>query len=393
MLDNFSVPSVQQHLPAILSVVGILVVMWAALWLSTRTIRRLADRMEEEDKKHFDDIERWARQLIRFVRHSIEVVAGVAAVFILLRGIGLQGIPQLSWEQVVVWLTGPGVRILLVLGGAYVVTRVAHLMIERLHLFVTPGEGPAAEVAEKRKRAETLRHTFSGLITTVIMAVAALIVLRELDVDITPIIAAAGIGGLAVGFGAQNLVRDIIAGFFLLLEDQVRVGDVADINGKVGVVEAIRLRTVVLRSLNGTVHVIPNGTITDLANMTKDYSYAVLDVGVAYKENVDNVMDVLQEIGREFAKEPAYASKLLGSLEMFGVNELGDSAVVIRIRIKTLPIEQWGVGRELRRRIKNTFDAKGIEIPFPHVTIYRGEASQPLAVEKTGQKGKSSIGD
>lgn len=349
--------------------------------------------MEEEDKKHFDDIERWARQLIRFVRHSIEVVAGVAAVFILLRGIGLQGIPQLSWEQVVVWLTGPGVRILLVLGGAYVVTRVAHLMIERLHLFVTPGEGPAAEVAEKRKRAETLRHTFSGLITTVIMAVAALIVLRELDVDITPIITAAGIGGLAVGFGAQNLVRDIIAGFFLLLEDQVRVGDVADINGKVGVVEAIRLRTVVLRSLNGTVHVIPNGTITDLANMTKDYSYAVLDVGVAYKENVDNVMDVLQEIGREFAKEPAYASKLLGSLEMFGVNELGDSAVVIRIRIKTLPIEQWGVARELRRRIKNTFDAKGIEIPFPHVTIYRGEASQPLAVEKTGQKGKSSIGD
>lgn len=375
MLDNFSV---QQHLPTILSVVGILVVMWVALWLSTRTIRRLADHMEEEDKKHFEDIERWAKQLIRFVRHSIEVVAGVAAVFILLRGIGLQGIPQLSWEQVVVWLTGPGVRILLVLGGAYVVTRVAHLMIERLHLFVTPGEGPAAEVAEKRKRAETLRHTFSGLITTVIMAVAALIVLRELDVDITPIITAAGIGGLAVGFGAQNLVR---------------VGDVADINGKVGVVEAIRLRTVVLRSLNGTVHIIPNGAITDLANMTKDYSYAVLDVGVAYKENVDNVMDVLQEIGREFEKEPAYASKLLGSLEMFGVNELGDSAVIIRVRIKTLPIEQWGVARELRRRIKNTFDTKGIEIPFPHVTIYRGEASQPLAVEKTEQKGKSSIGD
>ena len=141
MLDNFSV---QQHLPTILSVVGILVVMWVALWLSTRTIRRLADRMEEEDREHFEDIERWAKQLIRFIRHSIEVVAGVAAVFILLRGVGLQGIPQLSWEQVVAWLTGPGVRILLVLGGAYVVTRVVHLAIERLHLFITPGEGPPA---------------------------------------------------------------------------------------------------------------------------------------------------------------------------------------------------------------------------------------------------------
>jgi small conductance mechanosensitive channel len=388
MLDNFSV---QQHLPTIVMVVGILVVMWAALWLSTRTIRRLADRMEEEDKEHFDDIERWASQLIRFVRHSIEIVAGVAAVFIILRGVGIQGVPRISWEQVVHWLTGPGVRILLVLGGAYVVTRVAHLMIERLHLFVTPGEGPPAEVAEKRKRAETLRHTLSGVLTTVIMAVAALIVLRELGVDITPIITAAGIGGLAVGFGAQNLVRDIISGFFLLLEDQVRVGDVADINGKVGVVEAIRLRTVVLRSLDGTVHVIPNGAITELSNMTKDYSYAVLDVGVAYKENVDNVMDVLQEIGKEFEKDSSYTGKLLGSLQMFGVNELGDSAVVIRIRIKTLPIEQWDVARELRRRIKNTFDAKGIEIPFPHVSIYMGEASKPFSVKsKEGSGNKKS---
>ena len=381
MFDNFPIQQFQVYLPTIIMMVGTLVLAWVLLTFSKKAIRRMANRMEEDDREHIEDIERWAGQLTVFIRRSIELVAGIAAVFIILRGIGLQGVPQLSWEQVVHWLTGPGVRIILVLGGAYVFTRVIHLLIERLHLFVTPGEGPKAEVLEKRKRAETLRRTLSNLVTTVVMAVAGLILLRELGVDITPIITAAGIGGLAVGFGAQNFVRDIIAGFFILLENQIRVGDVADINGKVGVVEAIRLRTVVLRSLNGTVHIIPNGAITDLANMTKDYSYAVLDVGVAYKENVDHVMDVLQEIGAEFEKDSNFSEKLLGSLEMFGVNSLDDSAVTIRIRIKTLPIEQWGVARELRRRIKNTFDEKGIEIPFPHVSIYMGEASKPFAVK------------
>ena len=372
------------HLPAILMVVGVAMLMWVGLALSKRAIRRLADRMEDEDREHVKDIERWAGQLTSFVRHAIEAVAGVAAVIIILRGVGFEGLPRLSWEDVVVWLTGPGIRIILVLAGSYAVTRVAHLLIERLHLFVTSaGEGPATEIAERKKRAETLRYILSGAVSTLIMIIAVLIVLRELGVDITPIITTAGIGGLAVGFGAQNLVRDIISGFFVLLEDQVRVGDVATINGKTGVVEAIRLRTIVLRSLNGTVHVIPNGAITELSNLTKDYSYAVLDVDVAYKENVDSVMEVLEEIGAELCNDPEHSKNLLGPLEIFGVDSLGDSAVTVRTRIKTVPITQWGITRELRRRIKNTFDAKGIEIPFPHVSIYMGEASKPFGMNSS----------
>ena len=375
---------ITDHLPAILMVVGVAMLMWVGLALSKRAIRRLADRMEDDDREHIEDIERWAGQLTSFIRHAIEAVAGVAAVIIILRGVGFEGLPRLSWEDVVVWLTGPGIRIILVLAGSYAVTRVAHLLIERLHLFVTSaGEGPATEIAERKKRAETLRYILSGAVTTLIMIIAVLIVLRELGVDITPIITTAGIGGLAVGFGAQNLVRDIISGFFVLLEDQVRVGDVATINGKTGVVEAIRLRTIVLRSLNGTVHVIPNGAITELSNLTKDYSYAVLDVGVAYKENIDEVMEVLEEIGAELCSDPEYSKNLLGPLEIFGVDSLGDSAVTVRTRIKTVPITQWGIARELRRRIKNTFDAKGIEIPFPHVSIYMGEASKPFGMNSS----------
>ena len=371
----------QEHLPAIILVTGVLSLMWAGLWFSKRAIRRLADRMEADDREHIEDIERWAGHLTSFVRRAIELVSAVAAFFIILRGVGFEGLPKITVEEVVQWLTGPGLRIIFVLAGSYAVTRVAHLLIERLHLFVTSAEGAVAERVERKKRAETLRYILSGAVTTLVMIIAVLIVLRELGVDITPIITTAGIGGLAVGFGAQNLVRDIISGFFVLLEDQVRVGDVATINGKTGVVEAIRLRTIVLRSLDGTVHIIPNGAISELSNMTKDYSYAVLDVGVAYKENVDDVMDVLREIGAEFAGDPEHREILLGELEIFGVNSLDDSAVTIRIRIKTVPIMQWGIGRELRRRIKNTFDAKGIEIPFPHLSIYMGEASKPFAVD------------
>lgn len=378
--------SLQQYLPTIIALSGFLALMWIALWLSKRTIHRIAARMGEEDKEHLEDIERWAGQLTRFVRRTIGIVTGVAALFILLRGLGIRGVPQLSWEQVVGWLSGPGLRIILVLGGSYALTRVVHLLVERLHLFVAPGEGTPAQLLERKKRSETLRYTLSGLITTVIMAVAVLIVLRELGVDITPIITAAGIGGLAVGFGAQNLVRDVISGFFLLLEDQIRVGDVADINGKTGVVEGIRLRTVVLRGLDGTVHVIPNGAINELSNMTKDYSYALLDVGVAYKENVDKVMEVLRGISQDLRKDPDWREKILEPLEILGVSELADSAVVLKIRLKTVPITQWSVAREFRRRIKNTFDEKGIEIPFPHISIYRGEASKPFEVEDAARK-------
>ncbi|MGB2696402.1 MAG: mechanosensitive ion channel family protein, partial [Candidatus Zixiibacteriota bacterium] len=206
----------------------------------------------------------------------------------------------------------------------------------------------------------------------------------ELGLDIGPILAGAGILGLAVGFGAQTLVKDVISGFFILMEDQYRVGDVVEVAGIGGLVEQMSLRVTILRDLEGKVHYIPNGSISTATNMTKEWSRAVLDIGVAYKEDPDVVMNVLREVGDEMKKDPAYSSVILEPLQILGVSDFADSAVVIKVMFKTLPLKQWDVGREFRRRVKKTFDAKGIEIPFPHVTLYMGEAKNKgkLVVEK-----------
>lgn len=372
--------SLRGLLPSLIAVAAVLGLMGLGLWLSTRAIRRLARRMGEEDKARIEEIERWASQLTHFVRLTIEVVAGAVAIVLLLRGLGLRGFRRLTGEEIAAWLAGPGLRILVVLAATGVLINLLHLLVARLPVLL-PQEGPPAEVDERRKRAETLTRLLRGLVTLFLSTIAGLMVLRELGVDILPLLTGAGIAGLAVGFGAQHLVRDIIAGFFLILEDQVRVGDVAIINGKGGLVEAIRLRTIVLRDLDGRVHVFPNGAINELSNLTKDYSYALLDLGVAYKENVDRVMQTLKEIGAELEKDPAFAPLILAPLEILGLDAFADSAVIIKIRLKTLPRQQWTVGRELRRRIKNTFDARGIELPYPSLSVYFGEASKPFAVQ------------
>jgi small conductance mechanosensitive channel len=209
---------------------------------------------------------------------------------------------------------------------------------------------------------------------------AAVMVLREAGFDIGPLLAGAGIVGLAVGFGAQNLVRDVISGMFLLIENQVRVNDVAVINGTGGLVEELNLRTTVLRGLDGTLHIFPNGAINTLSNMTHGYSFYVFNVGVAYKEDTDRVVSVLQEIAAEMMQEEPYRPMILEPLEVLGVDKFADSAVIIKARIKTMPIQQWTVGREMNRRIKKRFDELGIEIPFPHISLYFGEASKPLKV-------------
>ena len=211
-------------------------------------------------------------------------------------------------------------------------------------------------------------------------------VLQQVGVEIGPILASAGVLGLAVGFGAQNLVRDVISGFFLILEDQVRVGDVAIVNGTGGLVEKINFRTLVLRDLSGTVHVIPNGAVNSMANMTKEWSAYVFDIGVAYKEDVDRVIEVMRQVGAELRGDPEFGPLLLEDVEIFGLDQFGDSALVIKGRLKTLPIKQWDVGREFKRRLKYAFDREGIEIPFPHRSLYFGEASAPFLARLLGPR-------
>ena len=231
---------------------------------------------------------------------------------------------------------------------------------------------------ESQKRLTTLSKLARKIALTTLWFMGTLMMLKQVGVDIGPLLATAGVLGLAVGFGAKDLARDLIAGAFLLLENQIRIGDVAKINGTPGVVEDINIRTVILRDGTGTIHVFPNGTIGSLSNMTKDWSAFMLEMGVAYKEDLDHVMEVMGQVSEQMLAEDPWKGKAINPLEMMGVDNFGDSSIVIKCRIKTKPGEQWPVGREYRRRLKKAFDAAGIEIPFPHMSLYFGEASKPV---------------
>lgn len=262
-------------------------------------------------------------------------------------------------------------RILVVLVGAFVVIRIAGHLIHRLESLVED-EDPSTR-SESEKRARTLGRIARQAVSVLTWSVAGMLVLSELGINLGPILAGAGIAGLAVGFGAQTLVKDLIGGFFILFENQFRVGDVISTAGVAGLVESINLRTTVLRDLEARVHVIPNGSITVLTNFTREWSRPVLDIGVAYKEDTDRCMAVLKGVGDEMEKDPVFGSKLTGPFEYPGVAEFSDSAVVLRIMVPTQPMERWTVLRELNRRVKKAFDEHGIEIPFPHMTLYVGD--------------------
>jgi len=275
-------------------------------------------------------------------------------------------------DRAVEWLATSGLRVVLIAVAIIVLLALLKRAVTKLRGVL---EGTLPSQAQI-KRAHTLTHIVRDVARIVIFFAGVMMILSEIGIDLKPLLAAAGLGGLAIGFGAQSLVKDLISGFFILLENSIRVGDVVEVAGVGGLVEEIELRTIRLRDLSGNVHVVPNGVIDKVKNMTKEYSFYLFNIGVAYRENVDEVMAVLHEIAEELRSDLRFKDDILEPLEMLGVDQFADSAVIIKCRIKTQPIKQWRVGREMNRRIKNTFDAKGIEIPFPHHTIYWGEPKQ-----------------
>ena len=284
-------------------------------------------------------------------------------------------------ERFIEWGMGSGIRVLLVGVTMVLLLVITKQVLKRLRNLY---EGTLPSPAQRR-RADTLTHVLRDVARVFILAVGTMMILSEIGIDLKPLLAAAGLGGLAIGFGAQSLVKDVISGFFILLEDSISVGDIVEVAGVNGVVEEVKLRTITLRDVSGNVHIVPNGIVDRVKNMTKGYSYSVLDVGVAYREDVDRVMAVLIEIAEELRTDALYAPEILEPLEMLGVDRFDESAVIIRCRLKTQPSQQWRIGREMNRRIKKTFDAKGIEIPFPHRTIYWGQPGQvPGALAQTG---------
>ncbi len=283
----------------------------------------------------------------------------------------------------------PAILVLILI--TFIVLRLSKFLIKRLKRIIIKRleDKEEPKSVESAKRIETLLNILKGIINITIWTIFIIILLSKLGLNIGPILAGAGIVGLAVGFGAQELVRDFISGFFMLLENQIRKGDVAIINGTGGLVENVKLRTVTLRDLSGTTHIFQNGKINSLSNMTKEWSAMVFDIGVAYKEDTDQVTKIIQAVGEEMLNDPEYKDKILEPLEIFGVDKFADSAVIIKARFKTAPIMQWTVGREYLRRLKKAFDHEGIEIPFPHTTLYWGENANSLDINVPEKLAKS----
>ncbi len=293
---------------------------------------------------------------------------------------------RVSWE-VLMFTT---VRILLISFAAWILLFTLKLLLNRMQRSLITRASEQGEMAtEAAKRIETLVRLLRQAMVIIVWVMVGLVIMRELGVEIAPILASAGVVGLAVGFGAQNLVRDVIAGFFMILENQVRVGDVAVVNGTGGLVESVNFRTILLRDESGTVHVFPNGTITTLANKTQDWSAYVFEIGVSYKEDVDSVMAVMRKVGAELGNDEIFGPLMVGDVEIYGVDSFQDSAVIIKGRLRTKPIKQWEVGREYRRRIKLAFEREGIEIPFPRYTVDFGETGNALMARLIKQKNEA----
>jgi moderate conductance mechanosensitive channel len=266
-----------------------------------------------------------------------------------------------SWLEITA--VAAGVRIALVLIGAVLLTRSLRKAVGRVEQRVSDETSPIRAL----QRTQTLAKVLSSAGIVAIWSIAGIYVLSLLGFQLAPLLAGVGIIGLALGFGSQNLVRDVVAGFFILLEDQYGVGDVVQINEVAsGKVEQLTLRITGLRDLDGTVHYISNGTITHLANRTKDWSRAVVDVGVAYSADHDHVRRVLERVAQEASTDELVGTNLYPAPEVLGVEMLGEYEVVWRLTAETKPGRQWDVGRKLRERRKTAFDEAGIEIPFPH---------------------------
>ena len=337
-------------------------------WLAARLVRRAATRA--------------LRAIVRdslatsspLVRGPLRLIGGATFVLVFALVIapafevaGLHPRTGVGLRPLATWIFNSGLRIILIGALSYALVRAVTLLVNRFEYEVN--RGTSLDALERAKRGRTLGSLIRNVSSALIVGIATLMILRELGVDIAPVLAGAGVVGLAVGFGAQTLVRDIISGFFLILEDQVRVGDAAAINGQGGLVEAINLRTIVLRDSEGTVHVFPNGAITTLANRSKDFSYYVIDLGITYREDPERVTSVLQQIGAQLQADDRYGPLILAPIEVLGVNAFGDWAVQLQLRIKTVPQKQWEVGRELRRRILKAFEEQGIEIPSPERVV------------------------
>ncbi len=266
------------------------------------------------------------------------------------------------------WLYSHGIKILVIILVAVLLIKLTRLIGQKI-IEHSADQDQTAKL-EREKRTKTLVNIVTGVTKVFFTIIILFMILREFGLDITPLLAGAGVLGLAIGFGAQNLIKDFLSGFFILLENQFRTGDVIKIKEHAGLVEDFNLRRTVLRDLEGAVHIIPNGEITTLTNLSYGWSRVVLDIGVAYKENLDNVFEALKRAAEELKKDSKVKQFITEEVQILGVEKFEDSQVTVRLIVKTLPLKQWDVVREFRKKIKEVFDKEKIEIPFPHRVVF-----------------------
>lgn len=338
-------PLWQHLLPAAVLAAVVVAAFLAGIWILQRWLRRWGPRPESG----------------RLGRNLLTVVALLVAALILARG-AARSLPPITFRELSDWTAGPGLHILLIFTGAFVLARITDFFIAHLQRVLAAPEIEPRDWAERRKRIETVGRLLRGLASLVIVAIAGMMALREVNVDTTPILTGAGVIGVSVGLAGQTVVRDMIVGIFLILESQIRVGDVVSINGKTGLVEALKLRIIVLRGDDGSVHIFHNGSVNEYTNLTKDYSCAMLDLSLPFEEDLARVQTVLEGIGAELAADPDFHARLQGKLEVLGLQSLNGTSVVVRLRQRTVPMEQWAVDRELRRRIQLRFQRERIAL-------------------------------
>jgi small conductance mechanosensitive channel len=339
-------------------------------WVLTRMAKGLLDKLftiSDDMRLRHPGLERRANRYLSALRGALALILALFAAIIILESWGANSLDWLS-SSLGQRLIGGILSIALVVAIGLAVWEVVVAMADRF-LRDIDDEGNTIELGQRVRTLVPLARTVAMI---VLILIISLIVLSELGVNIGPLLAGAGVLGLAISFGSQKLVQDVITGAFCLIEDAIAVGDVVTVAGHSGVVEGLSIRSIRLRDMTGSVHTIPFSTVDTVTNMTKDFSYYVMEVGVAYREDTDHVCEVLRRVDDDLRTNPEYAKELLEPLEILGVDQFADSAVIIKARLKTRPIKQWFVGREFNRLMKKAFDAEGIEIPFPHTTLYFG---------------------
>ena len=324
-----------------------------------------------------------AARYVPAVRRVSVALLWVGAFLLLFEAWGLGPLDWFARGALGARLAGALINIGITVLFALLIWEGANAAIER-HLATLSRNAQTAKSARVRTLVPMLRTT----LLVAIIVVATVTILSEIGVNVAPLLAGAGVIGIAVGFGSQKLVQDVITGAFLLFEDAIAVGDVVSLGGQSGVVEQLTIRSIRLRAMDGSIHIIPFSAVTTVTNMTRDYGYAVFDIGVAYSADSDRVVQVLREIGKEMREEDRWAAVIREPLDVMGVERLADSAVIVRARFKTDPASRWSVNREFLRRVKQRFESEGIEIPYPsRRVVVEGPPGMSAAVRDAAAAG------